>query len=203
MKFRKLVPLVVGLTSATAVAIGSVPAQAATSSATVSASSGTQAGWQALALTVIPDTCEQLKRQLASLAAQGRKSAGCTTPAAVSDSQPAATSSSLSTTSISTPSWCTPGYWWAFRDELCQGGLTTTLSWYDTSTGKLTGTAKFLITQDILLTKIGRTFAENFDLKVTSVSGTLPGATLNLAVKCGGTCSATSHLGLDPGSWTR
>ncbi|MFJ5220581.1 NucA/NucB deoxyribonuclease domain-containing protein [Streptomyces sp. NPDC088354] len=68
------------------------------------------------------------------------------------------------------------------------------LTWVDTKTGQETGTAQFRITQDIQLNNKGVTFAENFDLQVTNVVGTLPGATLNLAVTCGGTCSATSHF---------
>lgn len=96
--------------------------------------------------------------------------------------------------SISMPSWCTAGSWWAQRTEICQGGAVASLTWKDAQGGKVLGVAQFVIFQDIQLNPLGRTFAENYEFRVTSVTGQLPGASVNLAVSCGGTCTATSHF---------
>jgi hypothetical protein len=68
------------------------------------------------------------------------------------------------------------------------------LTWYDTRTGQVVGRAIFRISQNLQLRSDRRSFAENFDLRVTSVTGGLSGASLNLSVRCGGTCTATSHF---------
>jgi len=92
----------------------------------------------------------------------------------------------------SAPSWCGSSTWMGFRDEVCVRS-DTFLNWYDQN-GKQTGRADLRVTQHLQLNPKGRTFAENFDLEVTRVTGTLPGASLNLNVSCGGTCVATSHF---------
>lgn len=92
----------------------------------------------------------------------------------------------------SAPSWCGNSTWMGFRDEVCVRS-DTFLNWYDQN-GKQTGRADLRVTQHLQLNPKGRTFAENFDLEVTRVTGTLPGASLNLKVSCDGTCVATSHF---------
>ncbi|MFF1872341.1 NucA/NucB deoxyribonuclease domain-containing protein [Kitasatospora herbaricolor] len=182
---------VAGFAAAMAVVAGlaTAPAQASPVLTTAVPASGTV---QSLNAPLgIPDTCAETRRQLRTLAAQGHAFAACTTPAVRPPTQSAAQAQAAAA-SITVPSWCTTG-WRGTRTEMCEIGYAT-LSWYNTSTGVLTGTADFTITQDIQPYYLSRTFAENFELQVTSVTGTLPGATLNLAVTCGGTCSATSYF---------
>jgi hypothetical protein len=92
---------------------------------------------------------------------------------------------------ISTPTWCVPG-WSGTRTEIC-GIHNLTLTTIDTKTEEPVGSAKFTVTQDIQLDNKGLTFAENFDIHTDEVEGTVAGS-IDLAVTCGGTCSATSYF---------
>jgi hypothetical protein len=194
MKRTTVWTILASITTTVAVSVAAVPAQAAAQVPLGAPVSAAQAvGGQRLGSVVIPDTCPQLERQLPALARQGQRWAGCITPAPAPSVRPAATAG-VAAASIALPSWCTAGSWWAQRTEICQGGTAASLTWKDASSGKVLGTAQFLILQDLQLSPLGRTFAENFELQVTSVTGQLPGATVNLAVSCGGTCTATSHF---------
>lgn len=152
----------------------------------VSSGPGISAG-QVLASTRLPDTCADLRRRPPSRA--GGRWQACITPAS------SAPASVVRPALAGLPSWCVAGSWSGNRTDICSGGAPGQLVVTDSSQGgKVVGRALFTVVQYIQLHPLARSFVENVEVKVTSVAGQLRGASVNLAVKCGGTCTATSHF---------
>jgi hypothetical protein len=141
----------------------------------------------------LPDTCAAVRAQAQQLAPAGNQRVGCIERAA------AAPGSSASPDQISI---CPYDQWLADRFDMCiTGSYYYTIYTLDPESGNwiLTGEIDFTLEQDISLSAVTATFAENDVLIVSSASGdATSGTTIAFSASCGGSCTATSHFATSP-----
>ncbi len=147
----------------------------------------------------LADSCTSVRARLPQLRKEKFRHVGCLKLNNVEAVQELPSSrktaqNSAPSTRASAASLCVlSGNWQGSRFEMCGGGHAE-LDWMDPTTGGLIGAAQFEVTQHLVLDAQSRNFTEDFSIKTTATAGVLTGASLNLAVSCDATCSATNNF---------
>jgi hypothetical protein len=193
--------------------VAAVPGQAAVS-ATAPASARVTgvpltAGQRPLAFRAgtIPDTCASVRAHALELSRQGQRQVACVQPAAAAPTvttmaRGAAPAFLFDPDHPDQISVCGIGEWVADRFDMC----ITDPGYYiiytvDPEDGAVieTGDMDFTFTQDISLSAVTSTFAENDEFVVASIDGdAASGTTVAFSATCGGDCSASNHFEPSP-----